>query len=162
MGLFLEGLIFGGAYLQREICVSKSIGIALKLEVNLPFLLCFTLYLRVIFQVQALGGAYIWRGDLTEGFLRYQFGGLIFGGAYTGRGLFSEFYGILLFRATTSRYFRELSFVSKHQIGKCQCTFQWQITSAEQRYDFQQYTRNFHFQKLLKLKKVGPAFSVFH
>ena len=28
-GLFLEGLIFGGAYLQREICVSKSIGHAL-------------------------------------------------------------------------------------------------------------------------------------
>ena len=26
-------------------------------------------------------GAYIWRGDLTEGFLRYRFGGLIFGGA---------------------------------------------------------------------------------
>ena len=28
-------------------------------------------------------GAYIWRGDLTEGFLRYRFGGLIFGGAYS-------------------------------------------------------------------------------
>ena len=40
-------------------------------------------------------GAYIWRGDLTEGFLRSRFGGLIFGGAYTWRGLFSEFYGIL-------------------------------------------------------------------
>ena len=40
-------------------------------------------------------GAYIWRGDLTEGVLRYRFGGLIFGGAYTWRGLFSEFYGIL-------------------------------------------------------------------
>ena len=26
-----------------------------------------------------------------EGFLRYQFGGLIFGGAYTWWGLFSEF-----------------------------------------------------------------------
>ena len=39
-------------------------------------------------------GAYIWRGDLMEGFLRYWFGGLIFGGAYTWRGLFSEFYGI--------------------------------------------------------------------
>ena len=38
---------------------------------------------------------YIRRGDLTEGFLRYEFGGLIFGGAYTWRGLFSEFYGIL-------------------------------------------------------------------
>ena len=41
-------------------------------------------------------GAYIWRGDLTEGFLRYEFGGLIFGGAYTWRGLFSEFYGMVL------------------------------------------------------------------
>ena len=28
-------------------------------------------------------GAYIWRGDLTEGFLRYRFGGLTFGWAYT-------------------------------------------------------------------------------
>ena len=27
--LFLKGLIFGGAYLWREICVSKSIGLAL-------------------------------------------------------------------------------------------------------------------------------------
>ena len=26
--------------------------------------------------------AYIWTGDLTEGFLRYQIGGLILGGAY--------------------------------------------------------------------------------
>ena len=34
------------------------------------------------FQVQAPGAAYIWRGDLAEGFLRYEFGGLIFGGAY--------------------------------------------------------------------------------
>ena len=40
-------------------------------------------------------GAYIWRGDLTEGFLCYRFGGLIFGGAYTWRDLFSEFYGTL-------------------------------------------------------------------
>ena len=40
------------------------------------------------------GGAYIWKGDLTEGFLRYRFQGLIFGGAYTCRGLFSEFYCI--------------------------------------------------------------------
>ena len=53
----------------------KSIGLALKLEGNLLFLLCFTLYLRAI--------------------SKYKFpGGLIFGGAYTWRGLFSEFYGI--------------------------------------------------------------------
>ena len=34
-------------------------------------------------------GAYIRRGDLTQGFLRYWFGGLIHGGAF-----FSEFYSI--------------------------------------------------------------------
>ena len=33
-------------------------------------------------------------GDLTEGFLRYRFVGLVFGWAYTWRGLFSEFYGM--------------------------------------------------------------------
>ena len=90
----MEGLIFGGAYVRREICVSKSIGLALYLEVNLPFLLCFTLYLRAISKYKP-PGAYIRRGDLTEGFLRYEFGGLIFGRAYTWRGLFSEFYGTL-------------------------------------------------------------------
>ena len=46
------------------------------------------------FPITSPQGAYIWRGDLTEGFLRYRFGGLIFGGAYTWRGLFLEFYGI--------------------------------------------------------------------
>ena len=29
------------------------------------------------FQVEAPWGAYIWRGDLREGFLHYVFGGLI-------------------------------------------------------------------------------------
>ena len=51
------------------------------------------------FQLQAPGGAYIWRGDLTEGFG----GGLIFGGDYTGRGLFSEFYGSLNEEITSLR-----------------------------------------------------------
>ena len=41
------------------------------------------------FWVQAPPGAYIQRGDLTEGFLRYDFGRLIFGGAYF-RNLFSQ------------------------------------------------------------------------
>ena len=46
------------------------------------------------FQVQAPGGggANIWRGDLTEVFLRYDFRGLIHGGAY-----FRNFYGTLQF-----------------------------------------------------------------
>ena len=89
MGLFLEGLIFGGAYLLREICVSKPIGLALLSEVNLPFLLCCTLYLRAIFQVQAPRGAYIWRGDVTEGFFA-----LPVWGAYIRRSLYME--GLIL------------------------------------------------------------------
>ena len=46
--------------------------------------LCFTLYYRTIskYKPPPGGGAYIWRGDLKEGFLRYEFGGLIHGGAY--------------------------------------------------------------------------------
>ena len=36
------------------------------------------------FQVQAPRGAYIWRGDLTEGFLRYEFGGLFLEGLIFG------------------------------------------------------------------------------
>ena len=57
------------------------------------FALCYFVF-EVKFRVQALRGAYIRRGDLTEGFLRYDFGGLIHGGAY-----FGNFYGI---------YFEEL------------------------------------------------------
>ena len=51
-------------------------GYEIKLAVNLPFLLCFTLYLKA---KNKPPGAYIWRADLTEGFLRYRLGGLIFG-----------------------------------------------------------------------------------
>ena len=105
-GTQLPGLIFGGAYLRKEICVSKSIGLPLYLEENLPFLLCFTLYLRAISKYKPLRRAYIWRGDLMEGFLRFEFGGLLFGGAYKWRGLFSEFYGTsfsALWRSSTVR-----------------------------------------------------------
>ena len=75
-------------------CVSKLIGLAIKSEVNLEFLLCFTLYLRAIFQVQA-SGELIFGGGFNGGFFVLPVWGLIFGGAYTWRGLFSEFYGTL-------------------------------------------------------------------
>ena len=64
---------------MREICGSKSIGLALSLEVNLSFLFFFTLYLRAAFPSTSPQEAYIWRGDLTEGFLHYEFGRLIHG-----------------------------------------------------------------------------------
>ena len=90
----MEGLIFGGAYLRREICVSKSIGLDLKLGSKFTIFALFYSVFEDNFPSTSPWGAYTWRGDLTEGFLRYRFGGLIFGGAYTWRGLFSEFYGI--------------------------------------------------------------------
>ena len=84
-GLCWEGFIYGGKF-----CISKLIGLALSLEVNSPFLLCFTLYLRAIFQVQAPGAIYL-EGRFNGAFFAIQdWGGDIW------RGLFSEFYGIRL------------------------------------------------------------------
>ena len=83
-----SGLIFGGAF-----AFQNRLG---QLLVGRKFTI-FALFYFVFegkFQVQAPWGAYIRRGDLTEGFLRYDFGGLIFGGPYTQRSLFSELYGI--------------------------------------------------------------------
>ena len=77
----MEGLIFGGAYLRREICISKSTGLALQLGVNLPSLLCFTLYSRAIFQVQVPRGLYL-EGLFNGGCFTLPVWGLIFGGAY--------------------------------------------------------------------------------
>ena len=45
------------------------------------------------FQIQAPGGLYS-EGLIIGDILRFRFGGLLYGGAYTRRGLFSEFYGI--------------------------------------------------------------------
>ena len=87
----MEALIFEGPYVRREICVSKPIGLALLLEVNLPFFLCFTLYLRAIFQVQAPPG-----GGGEGLYLEGRFNGGFF--CVTGLGgLYSEglIFGIL-------------------------------------------------------------------
>ena len=92
-GLFLEGLIF-----RRGLCPERNFRLKIDWAGHIlgTKFYRFPLFYFVFednFQVQAPRGAYIWRGDLTKGFLRYEFGGLIFGGAYTWRGLFSEFYG---------------------------------------------------------------------
>ena len=80
-GLFLERPIFRGAYVWREICISKSIGLACSGKEIYHFyfvLLC----IRGQIPSSSPPGTYIRRGDLKEGFLLYEFGGLIFGGAY--------------------------------------------------------------------------------
>ena len=82
------GLVFGGAYLRRETRVSKSIALALQLEVNLPFLLFYFVFEGNCPSTssQGRGGSDIWRGDLTLGFCVTALGGhleeFIHGGAY--------------------------------------------------------------------------------
>ena len=105
-------LIFGGAYIRRGLCA--EINLRFKIDraspivgKKLPFLLCFTSYLRAIFQVQATGGAYIWRGDLTVGFCVTGLG------AYIWRGSFLEFYGIQLLRS--------FSFLIQLGVHTCGC-----------------------------------------
>ena len=85
---------FDGNHLLAQ--VIQFFGRWKNLCVTVQFFLCFILNLRAV-QVPSTssrGLILIWRGDLTKGFLRYEFGGLIFGWAYTRRGLLSEFYGM--------------------------------------------------------------------
>ena len=76
----MEGLIYGGKF-----AFQNRLGwLVLAREFTIFALFYFVFEGK--FQVQAPpprgGGAYIRRGDLTECFLRYNFGGLLFGGAY--------------------------------------------------------------------------------
>ena len=100
----MEGLIFGGAYVQREICVSKSTGLAIFLERNLPL---FFVLLCATGQFPSTnppgGGGLIFGGAiLRKVFCVTSLGGFIFGGAYTWMSLFSEFYGMLQQLVTSS------------------------------------------------------------
>ena len=61
-------------------------------------------------QVQAPGEAYIWRGVLTEGFLRHEFGGLIFGGAYFWNFTVYSFCSAMLYCNICSRIFTDKKF----------------------------------------------------
>ena len=58
----------------------------LRFKIDFTVLALFYFVFEGNFQVQdpppPTRGAYIWRGDLIEGFLHYEFGRLIFGGAY--------------------------------------------------------------------------------
>ena len=92
-----EGLLFGGAYIHSEGLIYGG-KFAFQLDwVSLIDGSKFTVFALFYFVFEGSfpstspWRAYIWRGVLTKGFLRYGVGGLIFGGAYTWRGLFSDF-----------------------------------------------------------------------
>ena len=88
----MEGLIVGGAYVRREICVSKSIGLACS--GNQIYHFCIVLLcIRGNIPSTSPPGAYIRRDGLTEGFLLYNFlgGGLYLEGLMHGRAYFRNF-----------------------------------------------------------------------
>ena len=89
--LFLEGLIFGVAYVRWEICVSKSIGLACSGKEIYHF--CFVL-LCIREQIPCTsppGGLYL-EGRFNGGFFALRFWG-----AYIWKGLYMEglIFGIL-------------------------------------------------------------------
>ena len=84
---------------SNDLCTERNLRLKIDWASHILFLkftvfLCFTLYLRTISKYKP-PGAYIWRDDLTEGFLRYEFWGLIFGGTYFRNSTVGRF-GILL------------------------------------------------------------------
>ena len=78
------GRIFGGAYVRRGLSTGEiwdwaSLIVGGKITVVALFYFVF----EGNFPSTSSRGTYTCRGDLTEGFLYYRFGELIFGGAYT-------------------------------------------------------------------------------
>ena len=97
------------------------------MEVNLPFLLCFTLYLRAIFQVQAPGGLYL-EGRFNGAFFcvtglgGLYVEGLIHGGAYLRN--FTVFFFVFKYRINFAGNCSSCSIVSQRkelQYLRCYC-----------------------------------------
>ena len=80
-------LIFRGAYIRRGLSTEGNVRFKLdwaSVIVGSKFNVFALLYFvfEGNFPSTSPWGAYIWRADLTEGFLRHRFGGPNFGGAY--------------------------------------------------------------------------------
>ena len=85
-GLFLEGRIFGVGLSTEENLRFKIDWASLIVGSKFTVFALFYFVFEGNFPSTSPRGAYIWRGDLTEGFFA-----LPVWGAYTWRGLFSEF-----------------------------------------------------------------------
>ena len=81
-GLFLEGPIFGGAYVRREICVSKLIGLACSGKEIYHFCFVLLCFRGQIPSTSPPGGLYSKPRRFNGEFFVLRFWGLIFGGAY--------------------------------------------------------------------------------
>ena len=97
---FWRGYIRRGLSTEGNLCFKidwASLIVGSKFTVSALFYFAF----KGNFPSTSTRVAYIWRSNLTEGFWSYPFGGL-----YSWRGLFWEFYGILQNNATLSPTWR--------------------------------------------------------
>ena len=105
-----EWLIFGGAYIRRGLSTERN----LRLQIDWASLIVrskFTVFDFFYFVFEGNfpttnpRGAYIWRGDLTEDFLRHLFGGLYLEG-FIHRGAYFRNFTVanLHFRFRLSSY----------------------------------------------------------
>ena len=94
--VLFEGLIFGGAYIRRGLCTEGNLRFKIdwaSLIVGRKFTV-FALFYFVFegnFPSTSPQGAYIWRGDLTEGFCVTGLGGLYLEGLIHGGAYFRNF-----------------------------------------------------------------------
>ena len=89
-------------------------------------------------------------GRFNGGFLHYRIGGFIFGGAYTWRGLFSEFYGIYAIRCFGLLYFTTCLFESRYGLAKIQTT-----NNNTSRYYNPKHLTNFYAR--FSFRNSGPS-----
>ena len=100
--MFFKGPFWGALYFWRGLSTEgnfrfKTDWASLIIGSKFTFFALFYFVVEGNFPSTSPLGASIWRGDLTEGFLRYRFGGAYILGV--GEGLYmeeliSEFYGI--------------------------------------------------------------------
>ena len=115
-----EGRSFGGAYLQREICVFKIDWASLIAGSKFTDFALFYFVLEGSFPSTSPWGAYIWRGDLTEGFCVTGLGGLYLEGLIHGEAYFRNF--TVLGRRY---YFKQVLDSKTPQLGIETCTTHW-------------------------------------
>ena len=107
-GLYSEGLIYGGKF------AFKIDWASLIVESEITVFALFYFVFEVNFPSTSPRGAYIWRGDLAEGFLLYRFGG-----AYIWSGLYMEglIFGILRYFGIDIVSRRLLKWISRIENG---------------------------------------------
>ena len=86
--------------MERNLCFKIDLA-SIKVGSKFTVFALFYFVLEGNFPSTSSWRVFIRRGDLTESFLHYRIGGFIFGGAYTWRGLFSEFYCMYLGKVTS-------------------------------------------------------------